>query len=72
MLKHNESKGNFKGLTAAEVSAAIRYLDSGPSDERRRDSNNAVLVIYVTWIVPTKLFGAYLPSLRGKLKHLAK
>jgi hypothetical protein len=50
MLKHNESKGNFKGLTAAEVSAAIRYLDSGPSDERRRDSNNAVLVIYVTWM----------------------
>jgi hypothetical protein len=30
MLKHNESKGSFKGLTAAEASAAIRYLDSGP------------------------------------------
>jgi hypothetical protein len=30
MLKHNESKGNFKGVTAAEVSAAIRYRDSGP------------------------------------------
>jgi hypothetical protein len=50
MLKHNESKGNFKGLTAAEVFAAIRYLDSGPSDERRRDSSNAVVVIYVTWM----------------------
>ena len=48
MLKHNESKANFKGLTAAEVSAAIRYLDSGPSDERRRDCNKAVFVIYVT------------------------
>lgn len=37
-------------MTAAEVSAAIRYLDTGPSGERRRDSNNAVLVIYVTWM----------------------
>jgi hypothetical protein len=50
MLKHNESRGSIKGLTAAEVSAAIRYLDTGPSGERRRDSNNAVLVIYVTWM----------------------
>ena len=37
-------------MTAAEVSAAIRYLDTGSSGERRRDSNNAVLVIYVTWM----------------------
>jgi hypothetical protein len=50
MLKHNESKGNFKGLTAAQVSAAIRYLDSGPRDERRWDGNNAVPVIYVIWM----------------------
>jgi hypothetical protein len=50
MLKHNESRGSVKGLTAAEVFAAIRYLDTGSSGERRRDSNNAVLVIYVTWM----------------------
>ena len=72
MLKQNESKANFKGLTAAEVSAAIRYLDSGPSDERRRDCNKAVFVIYVTSMFLTKLFGTYLSLLRGMLKRSVK
>lgn len=47
MLKRNESKAPLKGVTAAEISAAIRYLDSGPSDEIHRDANNSILVVYV-------------------------
>ena len=47
MLERNESKWSSKGVTVAEISAAIRYLDSGPSDEMRRDTNNAILVAYV-------------------------
>ena len=47
MLERNESKWNSNGVTAAEISAAIRYLDSGPCDEIGRDTNNAILVTYV-------------------------
>ena len=50
MGKKYESKGHIEGPAQVEVSAAIRYLDTGSSGERRRDSNNAVLVIYVTWM----------------------
>lgn len=45
MLKQNESKLNIKRLTDAEISAAIRYLDPGSSDERLRVSDSSFLVI---------------------------
>ena len=51
MLERNESKWNSKGVTVAEISAAIRYLDSEPPDEIRRDTNNAILVAYVILMI---------------------
>jgi hypothetical protein len=50
MLKQNESKWNIKKPTDAEISAAIRYLDPGASDERLRESNNSVLVLGVSLV----------------------
>ena len=34
-------------LTDAEISAAIRYLESGPGDERRGNTNNSIILPYV-------------------------
>ena len=51
MLKQNESKWNIKEPTDAEISASIRYLDPGESDERFRESNNSVLMLGVSLVI---------------------
>ena len=51
MLKQNESKSNIKSVTDAEISAAIRYLDPGSSNERLPEINNPVLVVFVSLVL---------------------
>ena len=48
MLKRYRAKSHIKELTDAEISAAIRYLESGSGDERRGDTNTSITLTYVS------------------------
>jgi hypothetical protein len=48
MLKRYRTKWKFKELTNGEIFAAIRYLESEASNERRCDSSTFIILIYLS------------------------